>query len=225
MTQPETKNRFKVWDIGTRLFHWILVVLFCLSAYSAFQDKFGIYADMHLYSGVGILALLGWRILWGLFGSETSRFSQFVPSPKRLIEYVKTGETKQPGHNPLGALSVILVLLLLVVQVTLGLYSSDGMLFSGPFASSAYETFGMDANDITNIHETLGYILFGWSGLHLASVLFYAVVRKRNLLMPMITGKSALPEGSAQPKIVHPLLAALCLSASGLAAWWYVIGF
>lgn len=225
MTTPKTENHIKVWDIGTRVFHWVLVILFCMSAYSAFQDKFGIYADMHLYSGVSIMALLTWRIVWGLIGSETSRFGQFMPSPKRLFAYIKTGDTDRPGHNPMGALSVVLVLLLLIAQVVLGLYSSDGMIFSGPFANSAYATFGMDANDITNLHETLGYVLFGWCGLHVASILFYGAVQKRNLLTPMITGKSVLPDNVSSPKIASPLLAVVCLVMSGLSAWWYVIGF
>lgn len=215
----EAPTRIKVWDGGTRLFHWALVILFCMSAYSAFQDKFGIYADMHLYSGVAILILLVWRILWGLIGSETSRFSSFTPSPKALLKHLKGNGPEKYGHNPMGALSVYLVILLLLAQVVLGLYSSDGMLFSGPFSHLTD-----DANDITNIHEYVGYTLFGWCGLHLLSVLFYAVVKKKNLIGPMFTGKTKQLNAVA-PIIRSPFLSLLCLAISGTGVWWWVFGF
>lgn len=213
-TEPTT---IKVWDGGVRLFHWALVILFCLSSYSAFQSKFGIYGDMHTYSGIAILVLLIWRILWGFTGSETARFTSFIHGPRRIIAYMKARSSgPHIGHNPLGGWSVMFVLLLLVAQVILGLYASDGMLFSGPFA---YRTDY--ASEITNIHEITGYVLMGWAGLHVVAVLYYRLVLKVNLLWPMITGRAKIVSGMVTPLMASPIKAFVCLAvAAGGVYWW-----
>jgi len=208
VSETATK-RIKVWDIGTRLFHWILMVLVSLSAYSAFQDKFGIYADMHLWAGLGILTLVGWRIVWGFVGSETSRFSHFVRNPVATCVYAKGAFKKAPyrwiGHNPLGGWSVVLMLFLLVVQASLGLFATDGMIFSGPFSDTIK---GSLAGDITELHEITGFTLFGVIGLHVLVIFLVKIRRGTNLVLPMITGyrKNAASE-AVQPVLRSPLLA------------------
>jgi len=196
------KARIKVWDIGTRLFHWALAVLFCLSAFSAFQDKFGIYADMHLWSGFSILVLVTWRIIWGVIGSEPSRFRHFVKSPKALLAYLRGKGPEAVGHNPLGGYSVLLMLLMLLAQAMLGLFASDGMFFGGPLeAGDDYSSL------VNNTHQMLGYGLFGVVGFHVLIVFGYWALRRVNLILPMITGWA---EHSAEaPNIARPLLALL----------------
>lgn len=215
--------KIKVWDGGTRLFHWVLVILFSLSAYSAFQDKFGIYADIHIYSGVAILALVIWRVLWGFVGSETSRFSHFLRGPKATLDYAKSAMRDAPyeriGHNPLGGLSVLLMLLLLAAQTILGLYSTDAMLFSGPLADSIDSGL---AEDLTEVHELIGFTLMGLVGVHILAIIAYGVRRKADLVRPMITGTRAVNEGVSAPRIANPLLA-LVLFAVVAAAVWYSI--
>ena len=215
----------KVWDIGTRVFHWLLVTAFCLSGYSAFQDKFGIYADMHLWSGFSILVLVVWRFLWGFIGSETARFSSFLVSPKAAATYVKGLRSKDGklhlGHNPLGGYSVFLMLFVLLVQAVLGLYASDGMFFSGPLADEAVDTpFG----SMTSVHETLGYILFGLVGLHLCAILFYALVQRVNLVWPMITGKMAYSE-EVKVRIRPAVWALVLVLGVGAGCYQLVFGF
>lgn len=207
------EKKIKVWDGPVRLFHWTLLILFALSAYSAFQDKFGIYADIHLWSGVGVIALIVWRILWGLVGSETARFSNFVKSPRALFSYARERYHPGVGHNPIGGYSVLLLLSLLLVQAVLGLYSSDGMLFSGPLA-------GSDADDIQDIHEQLGYILFGIVGLHVAAILWYRIARKDDLVTPMVTGKKAI--AAPAPKTGSPVLAAALLLVAAAGSYYLI---
>jgi cytochrome b len=215
--------KIKVWDGGTRLFHWVLVILFALSSYSAFQDKFGIYADIHIYSGVAILALVIWRIIWGFVGSETSRFRHFVRGPKATIDYAKGAMRDAPyvrvGHNPLGGLSVMLMLVFLAAQTLLGLYSTDAMLFSGPLADSIDSGL---SEDLTEVHETIGFTLMGLVGVHILAIIAYAVKRKANLVRPMITGTREVNEGVSAPKIANPLFA-LVLFAVVATAVWYAI--
>lgn len=216
MSDKNTK-KITVWDLPTRLFHWLLVVAFAVSAYSAFQDKFGDYAAIHLWSGFTVLTLIVWRILWGCFGSETSLFRHFIKPPKVAAAYAKSlGQKETPqtvGHNPLGGYSVVLMLFLLLAQAALGLFASDGMFFDGPLSSYASGY----TSDITELHETLGYILFGVIGLHLLIIVFYRARKKLNLVKPMITGKKLVSENTPAPKTRSSLVALVALaSVAGL---------
>lgn len=209
----------KVWDIAVRLFHWALAVAFCFSVFSAFQDKFGLYATMHTYAGLGILVLVSWRILWGLIGSDTARFSQFLMGPKAIMAYLRGEGWSGVGHNPLGALSVVLMLLLLLVQAVMGLFATDDMFFEGPLASRV----GDLAGEITELHEWLGYILMGLVGLHLLVVLWYALVRKMSLIWPMISGTKQLDKTVPAPHLRPAWLAFFLLVPVAVAVWYYLL--
>lgn len=218
----DENQKVKVWDAPVRLFHWLLVIAFALAAFSAFQDKFGIYADIHLYAGLSVLVLVLWRILWGIMGSDTARFSQFVKGPKTTMKYAKTAFGRTPyrstGHNPLGAVSVVLMLLLLLVQAGLGLYATDAMFFEGPFSHTISSRL---SEDLTEVHEWTGYTLLGLIGLHILVVAFYGLVRRINLVAPMITGWSRHAAGSARMASAAVGFALLAAVAGGV--WWYVL--
>jgi cytochrome b len=214
------KKLVKVWDIPTRLFHWVLVILFAMSAYSAFEPKFGFYADMHLYSGVAVIALVLWRIIWGIFGSETARFSSFVKSPVAVIKYLKNSSSHKIGHNPIGGYSVLLMLVLILAQALLGLFATDGMLFSGPLSSDA----GSYSDLITDIHEILGLSLLYITGGHILAVLFYLVVKKKNLIWPMITGKAHVNNNAKIPYFGSSILALAFAVIIGAMTYWYILG-
>ena len=127
-----------VWDLPTRLFHWLLVVLILL-LYAT--GEFGML-DMrwHFWFGYATLALMVFRLLWGLFGSQTSRFADFVRGPVAVGRYVKeqisTNAHFSVGHNPLGGWSVLALLLSVLVQSASGLFASDGIDTDGPFSGS-----------------------------------------------------------------------------------------
>ncbi|MFC3052203.1 cytochrome b/b6 domain-containing protein [Kordiimonas pumila] len=214
-------NKIKIWDIGTRLFHWLLVVAFGLSAYSAFQDKYGDFATIHTWSGFTVLVLVIWRIVWGFVGSEMSLFKTFLTSPRAAIAYIKSAKPyEHKGHNPLGGYSVIAMLLLLLVQAVLGLFATDDMFFDGPLTGLA----GSDAALITEIHEITGYSLFVLVGLHIAAVAFYAVAKRVNLVLPMITGNAPSDGVSEKPRMRSPLLAAVLLMLIGAVCYQVIWG-
>ncbi|UTW55324.1 cytochrome b/b6 domain-containing protein [Kordiimonas sp. SCSIO 12610] len=214
-------KKIKVWDVPTRLFHWLLVVLFAMSSYSAFESKFGFYGDMHLYSGVAIIALLLWRLVWGLIGSETARFTSFMKWPASVLSYLRGKQTdKALGHNPLGGYSVILMLVLILTQAVLGLFATDGMLFSGPFSIDA----GDNTDLITDIHETLGLVLLYVTGFHVFAVLVYLFVKKTNLISPMITGYDRFDNGQRAPYMKNAFWALLTAVIIGGAVYWYILG-
>ncbi len=208
MQTGETRQSVKVWDAPVRLFHWSLVILFVLSAYSAFQDKFGSYADMHFYSGYTILILVTWRVFWGFWGSETARFSTFLKSPvaafTHLIAMIKGEPYREAGHSPLAALSVVLMLALLLAQAIMGLYASDGMIFSGPLSD---DVSGRISSDMTTWHKLLGRILIGLVSLHVVAILLYALLKRVNLVGPMITGRAKHVPSAIGPALRSPWLA------------------
>ncbi len=216
MSENDTAASIKVWDICLRLFHWSLAVLFVLSAYSAFQDKFGVYADMHFLAGYTTLILVVWRIMWGLVGSDTARFSRFVASPaaamRHLTSMLKGDPYQEVGHSALAGYSILLMLVLLLTQALMGLFASDGMIFSGPLSNEVSSSL---RSDLTTWHKLLGRILIGLVCLHVLAIVAYAAFKRVNLVWPMIVGKRRAAEPTAQPQLKPAWLGLLCFVAAG----------
>ena len=124
-----------VWDLSTRLFHWLLVILLAASFVTA---KVGGNAmQYHEWSGIIILVLLVFRTIWGFVGSQPSRFRDFVKGPAEVWRYAtalaKGSSSRHLGHNPLGGWSVLAILLLLYLQTCLGLFANDDILTEARF--------------------------------------------------------------------------------------------
>ena len=209
----------RVWDLPTRLFHWALVVLIGLAWWTAETGR----NSLHLWLGYGVLFLLLFRILWGFLGSSTSRFSAFVRGPRAVAEYIRN-RFRWPlaGHAPLGALSVIALLALLLVEVGTGLFAADeDGFFSGPLAYLV----SIGASDrITGWHEELFDWLLILIGLHVAAILLYRLALGRNLVGPMITGKADLPRGMEPMRPATPIVAIFCTLVAVAATAWIILG-
>ena len=175
-------NKARVWDLPTRLFHWSLVALVVAAFVSA---KIGGNAMVwHGRCGLAILGLLVFRIVWGVVGSTYARFAQFVRGPAAIRAYLK-GEWQGQGHNPLGALSVLALLGALALQAATGLFSNDDIAFEGYL----YPLVGSELSGrITGVHHLLEKVLMLLVALHVGAIVFYARVRKHNLVKPMLTG-------------------------------------
>jgi cytochrome b len=178
----------KVWDAPTRLFHWLIVGLVAFSWWTAEEHIF----DWHKASGLTIVGLLVFRLYWGFAGPETARFAHFVRGPRAIFSYAGSlfGPTHKLafGHNPLGGLSVAAMLVALAAHVTLGLFAADTDtgLESGPLSRFVSYDFAETAGDL---HEDAFNILLILIGLHIAAIAFYLVVKRANLIGPMITGQ------------------------------------
>jgi len=177
----------KVWDLPTRLVHWLFLACVTFSWWSVENKQL----EWHVWSGLTLLGLLVFRIYWGFAGPETARFSHFVKGPAAVVGYL--GKLFKPnyraafGHNPLGALSVIALLLALVTQVGLGLFATDtDYLYSGPLN---HLVDGDTADELTDWHEDFFNVLLALIGLHLAAIAFYLVAKRINLIGPMLTGR------------------------------------
>ncbi|MDR0735508.1 MAG: cytochrome b/b6 domain-containing protein [Zoogloeaceae bacterium] len=204
----------KVWDLPTRLFHWLLVVsIAALFITGKMDDAIALHGKI----GVFVVGLLVFRVLWGFIGSTYARFLQFFPTPARILAYLK-GEWRGLGHNPLGALSVFALLFLTALQTGLGLFSFDEISFHGPLSALVGDDLAVR---LTGWHQTLAYVLLAFIGLHVVSIVFYKFVQKHDLLRPMITGRAEVPENAsslpAKDAGIPALLLALAVAA--LALW------
>ena len=209
----------RVWDIPTRLFHWTLVVLVALSWWSAEYH----YDDLHLYFGYGVLSLLFFRIGWGVVGSSTSRFSSFVRGPASVIRYVRDRfDWPAAGHAPLGALSVIALIAMLLAQVVTGLFALDeDGLFGGPLASLV--SIGT-SDTARELHEEMWNFLLALIALHVAAILIYRLALGKDLLGPMITGNAELEPGVEPMRRGKWWAALLCLAAGIAITRWIIAG-
>jgi len=190
VAEASSGGRYKLWDGPVRLVHWALVALLAFSWWAS-ED----HLNWHRWSGYTILGLLAFRIYWGFAGSGAARFSSFVKGPRATLGYARTlmdrAPVDVPGHNPLGAWSVIAFLVVLVVQVSTGLFAVDVDAFeAGPLSDRvSFET----GREIAEIHELSFRVLQGLVVLHVAAVLFYWLYKRTNLIGPMITGRRAFP--------------------------------
>lgn len=196
-------TRIKIWDLAIRVFHWALVVAFAMSSYSAFQDKVMTgYDVMHLNAGLAILILATSRLVWGFVGSSSALFTSFVCGPRKVFEYIRfirgSKGYEYIGHNPLGGWFVVTVIIALIVQATMGLYSSDDILFEGPLAASVGEQL---SSQITGYHETLGITLMALACIHIASVILYSFGKGVELIKPMITGYKVVSDDLLTDKV------------------------
>lgn len=182
-------QRIKLWDLPTRLFHWLLVIAVGAALITA--NIGGAAIEWHGRIGLSIVGLIAFRVVWGLIGSSHARFASFFPTPKSVAAYLR-GQWRGIGHNPLGALSVIGLLALVALQLCTGLFSNDDIAFTGPL----FNLVSKDLSDqLTGIHELTSNALIALIALHLAAIGFYAHVKKNNLVKPMVTGYKDLAPG------------------------------
>ena len=212
-------SRVAVWDLPTRLFHWVLVALIGFSWWTGEEGP----EDLHMYSGYAVLTLLLFRLLWGFFGSSTARFSSFVRGPRAVADYLGRMKTwPGVGHTPLGALSVLALLILLFVQVGTGLIQTDDDgLAEGPLAPLvSYEV----ADAAHELHETSFDMLLVLIGLHVAAVLLYRFVLGKKLVGPMISGKASLDPSAEPMRPGKAWVAVACLITALAVTRWVIAG-
>ncbi len=182
-------GRVRVWDWPVRIFHWSLALLVGAALLTA--ELGGNWIVWHGRCGILIVGLLVFRLVWGMAGATYARFAQFFPTPARLGAYFR-GQWHGVGHNPLGALSVLALLGLLVLQAGSGLFANNDIDFTGPLFNLVSQE---RSNWLSVWHHRIGDVLFWLVGLHVAEVFFYLWFKKKNLIKPMLTGWSE--EGGA----------------------------
>jgi cytochrome b len=212
-------HKVRVWDLPTRFFHWALVA--CVIGLAVTGTVGGNAMVWHFRFGYTVLALLLFRIVWGLVGGRWSRFGAFIYAPQSVINYLK-GQGKPEhgvGHSPIGAGSVFAMLGFLVAQVGTGLLSDDEIAFSGPltrFVSNATVSL------TTSYHKNIGkWVLLALVLLHIAAIVYY-LRRKHNLVGAMLHGDKELvvqappSRDDTVSRVAAVLILAIC---AGVAYW------
>ena len=198
-TQGEAARRAPIWDRPTRVFHWVLAILFVVCFVSGSRGQF----DIHIPAGQALLVLVVARVFWGVVGSETSRLAKLVRSPATIFSYIRTVPRRVPdlygGHNPLGGLSVLAMLALLLLQTGLGLFAADvDGLHEGPLSFLVSYDLAREASEL---HALVVDILLVLVGLHLAAILFHLIYKRENLTGAMVTGRGPVPAAFKEPRI------------------------
>jgi cytochrome b len=214
----------RVWDLPTRLFHWLLAV--ALLGLVVTGQVGGSWMEWHFRLGYSVLTLLLFRLVWGFIGGHWSRFANFFYHPKTIWLYLRGQSTPEQGvgHNPMGFLSVLGLLGFSLLQVATGMFSDDEIATSGPLSKFASGEWVSRASDY---HTEIGkFVLFALVVLHIAAIVFYRFKKKQDLLTPMLQGdkQTVLGIPSARDDLGTRMLALLVLLFCGgavatLLAW------
>lgn len=206
------QRTIRVWDLPTRVFHWCLPVALIVLFVSA-----DLYAmEVHALAGEAVLALVLFRLAWGFVGSQTARFRDFVVGPRGIADYLAGHEPKSLGHNPVGALMVLALLAALLVLAVSGLFADDGIFYSGPLAGRIGNA---QAVRIGELHAAGAYAVAALAGAHILATLWHLVCRKRNLITPMLTGRTQTKRDVPPPVFVGlPLACGICTVTAGVVA-------
>jgi len=217
----------RVWDLPTRLFHWMLAACVICSIVSA--QIGGNAMAWHFRFGYVVFTLLAFRLVWGLIGGRWSRFANFVYAPATVVRYVRgqhgAGEHLDVGHNPLGAFSVFALLALLALQVGTGLFADDEIANTGPLIKFVS---GSTSLALTKWHKLFGqWLIIALIVLHIGAIVFYRTRKKVDLIGPMIHGDKPLAHhvpasaDSRRTRAIALVLVALC---AGLVTWVVTLG-
>ncbi len=222
-------TRLKVWDIPVRLFHWGLVGCVALAFYTMKTDgaPFVFPIDIHARAGYVLVGLLLFRWLWGLVGSHHARFSGFLYSPARMLTYARRLIGGRPpvfaGHNPLGGIMVVVMLLSLTFQAVSGLFLSDDIFFDAPLHGLVERS---TARTLAGLHHLNANLLIGLIAAHLVALLVHRLKGER-LVGAMFTGRKPLegapedePAGGLSRPTASPWLALVVIVIAALPVMW-----
>lgn len=215
----------RIWDLPVRLFHWSLVPLVVFQFYSG--NVGGNLMRWHMISGYTILALVVFRVGWGIAGSTTARFSHFLAGPRAALTFARRLLSREPaphaGHNPLGGWMIVALLAVLAIQAGSGLFANDDIATEGPLAVLVSKA---TSDRFTAVHHWTHNVLLLLIALHLCAVLYHWLVKKEDLIGGMFTGVRRLPSELAQTtaalRFASPWRALGVLFAAAVLVWLVV---
>lgn len=209
-------NQKLVWGLPIRAFHWSLLGLVSFSLYTGHFGDFD-SIDLHMWSGYGIITLVLFRLSFGLLASGYARFTNFVKGPSKIRAFINQ-PAPTTGHNPLGSLGVVALLMALFAQAGTGLFVTDDIFVEGPL----YHLVSTEVSGLmTTIHAVNQWLLLALIAMHIIAILVHEVKGDR-IVWPMVTGKKELSE-SEQADRHQFLLAAVCLGLG--VAVTYIIAY
>lgn len=217
-----------IWDIWIRLFHWTLataIIFLLVSGETGWQ-----FFEWHRLVGEGVLALVLFRVCWGLVGSSNASLIRLIASPRRAflhLRHLVSGKVEpERGHNAAGGYAVLLMLLLIGFQATSGLFIADeDELIEGVF----YGVLSSSASDqLYTLHHWNAGLIKAVVILHVLMVLIYLLRAGQNLVKPMFSGRIQWPQDTALPELRRGesvlglvLFGCTVLLAGWLFSWWW----
>ena len=196
------KSKVLVWDVPTRVSHWLLAGSFAGAFLTAESER---YRDVHVMLGYTVLGLVAFRLVWGLIGTRYARFWSFAYGPNSVLTYLKSLLTRSPqhhlGHNPAGSWAVYALLVL--------------SLLAGASGYATYNDIG--GHGMEDVHEALANALLGVVFIHVTGVLVSSVLHRENLVRSMLTGYKSAQPGNG---IRHRHLVIGAALAAAVAAFW-----
>lgn len=215
-------TRVLVWDAPLRLFHWALALLVVFSF--ATGKVGGEWLEWHMRSGYAILALLAFRIAWGLAGGRTARFASFVRGPRAALAHLRALRARPyvpaPGHNPLGGWMVIAMLAIVLTQAVSGLFVDDEIATQGPLAIKVSNAF---VTRMSWLHDLNQWLVAGAVALHVIAIGVYRWILRVNLVGPMVHGRMATAATGEPPGRASAWLAAVLFAAACAVVYWLVV--
>jgi len=205
----------RIWDLPIRLFHWLLVIGIAAAWYTADNG----FMAAHAMIGKAMLSLLLFRLLWGVYGSETARFSRFLAGPKAVASHVRALASPDyhphAGHNPAGGWMVLAMLGALALQGMMGLFGKDDIgLFYGPLAGFVSDDM---SETVARWHHDWFDVILGLVALHVLAVVLYRSVKGERLIGAIVTGRK--PVEAPPPKLASPWLALMLAIISFGLVW------
>lgn len=217
----------RVWDLGVRLFHWLLVAGVAIALLTGFFAAKP-WLDVHVIAGTMIAALIVYRLVWGFLGSTYAQFASFVVPPRMALHHgldlLRGRAHRHVGHNPIGTMMILALLAALIGLTATGVVVLGGIAKEGPFAPFTSFAVGRSAKEI---HEFLAFALLGLIGLHVAGIVFESLRTRENLVRSMVTGDKRVDAESGQTTAARPrpILATVAFSlvtvATGAAITHY----
>jgi cytochrome b len=195
----------RVWDLSLRIWHWLFAMTITFSLGTGLSDNLALI-DWHLRSGYTVVALLTFRLCWGLFGTRFARFSAYRTSPALLLEHLK-GTSSAQVHTAPGVVMAWSVWLTCVVQAGCGLFSSDDIFTEGPLARYASD---IQIDTASYIHARAYWLLIGLIGIHLTAILWYGLVRRDPLALSMFTGRKSVAAEAVAAQPTAQIAATVC---------------
>jgi len=214
-----------IWDLPTRIFHWLLVTSFIIT-WITFDDNRFLFA--HVYAGYVFFSLLVFRFIWGLFGTKYAKFRAFAYDWHSVSDYAKGllngNAMRYLGHNPAGGWAIFLMLALGLIISISGLMVLGGEEGHGPLAGLV--SFEIGSEYAHEIHEILAWVMLAVTCIHVIGVIVESLFHKDNLIWAMITGKKPhvdSSEGVRAHKILGLTIVTLVFISALLSFRGYLI--
>ena len=202
----------RVWDVPLRLWHWAFALCVGFSLFTGLDGDIG-WLEWHVRSGLTVCGLLVFRLGWAIWGGRYARAAGFKTSPRAMLDYFRGRVAPAAVRTPPGVALALLLVLMVLVQATTGLFATDDIFTEGPLASSV-ETD--TSRDMTWVHNRLYWGILAAIGIHLLAHIVYAIRGGDHPPRSMLTGIKPV---AIEPTENRWMLAVVTAALAGLAVW------